>query len=57
MRRVLAEFVTDEAGTETLEWGLVCALLVIGSIFAITLIGPRMTQMWNDINNKVPSAD
>ena len=25
----------DERGTETLEWGLVCGLLVIGAIAAI----------------------
>ena len=56
MRKDFAAFLQDEAGTETLEWGLVCALLVIGSLAAIALIGPKMTQMWNDINNTMPSG-
>ena len=53
----LARFVRDESGTETLEWGLVCGLLVIGAITAIALIGPKVTDMWNDVNNEIPAAD
>ena len=52
----LARFVRDESGTETLEWGLVCGLLVIGAIAAIALIGPKVTDMWNDVNNEIPAA-
>ncbi|CAN5381370.1 hypothetical protein BH09PLA1_BH09PLA1_30580 [soil metagenome] len=47
-------FVVSEEGTETLEWSLVCGLLVIGAIAAIALIGPKVTTMWNNINTAVP---
>ena len=60
MKRIanmLCGFVKDEQGTETLEWGLVCGLLVVGAITAITLIGPKVTDMWNDVNNEIPNAD
>jgi Flp pilus assembly pilin Flp len=50
-------FVADESGTETLEWGLVCGLLVVGAITAIGFIGPKVTDMWNDVNNEIPNAD
>ena len=53
----LRRFVRDERGTETLEWGLVCGLLVIGAIAALALIGPKVTDMWNDVNNEIPTAD
>ena len=53
----IAAFLRDEAGTETLEWGLVCGLIVVGAIVAITAIGPKVTDMWNDINNEIPAAD
>ena len=53
----LAGFVKDERGTETLEWGLVCGLIVIGAITALVLIGPKITDMWNDVNNEIPAAD
>jgi len=49
-------FARDERGTETLEWGLVCGLLVIGAIVAIGFIGPKVTDMWNNVNNKIPNA-
>jgi len=49
-------FVRDPRGTETLEWGLVCGLLVIGAITAIALIGPKVTDMWNDVNNSIAAA-
>ena len=54
MRKVLG-FLKDEAGTETLEWGLVCGVLVVGAITAITLIGPKITAMWNNLNNEIPA--
>jgi len=53
----LLAFIRDERGTETLEWGLVCGLIVVGAITAIALIGPKVTDMWNDVNNEIPPAD
>ena len=54
--QLLVRFLRDESGTETLEWGLVCGLLVIGAIAALALIGPKVTDMWNDVNNEIPAA-
>ena len=56
MRKIVA-FLKDDSGTETLEWGLICGLIVIGAITMIVLIGPKVTDMWNDMNNAVPAAD
>ena len=55
--KMIVGFVKDESGTETLEWGLVCGLLVVGAITAIGFIGPKITDMWNDVNNEIPNAD
>ena len=58
MQRIVKKligFVRDESGTETLEWGLVCGLIVVGAITAIALIGPKITSMWNDVNNTIPA--
>ena len=54
--RKIAAFLKDESGTETLEWGLVCGLIVVGAIVAIALIGPKVTDMWNDTNTAVPAG-
>ena len=55
--KMIVGFMKDESGTETLEWGLVCGLIVVGAITAIALIGPKVTDMWNDVNNEIPNAD
>jgi len=52
--RLLREVICDEQGTETLEWGLVCSLIVIGTIAAITLIGPKVKSQWDAINAAIP---
>jgi Flp pilus assembly pilin Flp len=52
--RALLSFMRDERGTETLEWGLVCGLIVVGAITAITLVGPKVAKLWDDVNTKLP---
>jgi len=54
MKSLLARLVKDEQGTETLEWGLVCGLIVVGAITAIALIGPKVSTMWNNLNSQIP---
>ncbi len=50
----LKRLAVNEDGTETLEWGLVCGLIVVGAIAAITLIGPKVKAMWNNVNSQIP---
>jgi Flp pilus assembly pilin Flp len=40
----------DERGTETLEWGLVCGLIVLGAIVALAAIGPKVSGMWTNLD-------
>ena len=57
MKKAIMQFVRDEAGTETLEWGLVCGLIVVGAIAAIVVIGPKVKTMWDNTKtgiNTVP---
>jgi Flp pilus assembly pilin Flp len=59
MRRlwqVLHRLARDEHGTETLEWGLVCGLIVVGAVTVIALIGPKVTAMWNNVNQTIPAS-
>jgi Flp pilus assembly pilin Flp len=51
--RPILGFFADERGTEVLEWGLVCGLIVIGAIAAIAAIGPKVKGMWDNCNNAI----
>jgi len=53
LSNTIARFMRDERGTETLEWGLVCGLIVVGAIVAIGSIGPKVTKMWEDVDSKI----
>jgi len=48
--KTLIRLFNDEQGTETLEWGLVCGLIVLGAIVAIASIGPKITAMWSNVD-------
>jgi Flp pilus assembly pilin Flp len=50
-------FMKDDGGTETLEWGLVCGLIIVGAITLLALMGPGVTDMWNDVHNELAPAD
>jgi Flp pilus assembly pilin Flp len=52
--KIIGRLLSEEQGTETLEWGLVAGLIVVGAIVAITAIGPKVTKMWTDTNAAIP---
>ena len=52
--RTTLRMLRDERGTEVLEWGLVAGLIVVGSIAAIVLLGPKVKDLWDDIAAELP---
>jgi Flp pilus assembly pilin Flp len=55
MRKLLGKLLIEEQGTETLEWGLVCGLIVVGAIVAIAAIGPKVKTYWENTNTAIPA--
>jgi len=55
-RKAIERFARDQRGTETLEWGLICGLIIVGAIAMITLIGPKVQKLWEDFNGSIPKA-
>jgi Flp pilus assembly pilin Flp len=53
VKKMIGRLLRDESGTETLEWGLICGLVIVGAIAAMTFIGPKITKVWNDTNSAV----
>jgi Flp pilus assembly pilin Flp len=54
--KALRSFLADERGTETLEWGLLCGLIIVGALTAIAVIGPKVTGIWDKNKAAVESA-
>ncbi|HEY8414344.1 MAG TPA: Flp family type IVb pilin [Thermaerobacter sp.] len=46
----------DERGQGMVEYGLIIALVAIGVIVALSLIGDELTRIFNDIGTELQSA-
>jgi len=49
MRKML-DFLKDENGQGMVEYGLIIALIAIVVIAALTLLGPKIAKMFNNVN-------
>ena len=52
MRKML-DFLKDENGQGMVEYGLIIALIAIVVIAALTILGPKIAQMFNKVNAQV----
>jgi Flp pilus assembly pilin Flp len=55
MKTVL-RFLKDERGTETVEWAVIIGIIATGAIAAATLIGPKVTSIFNNLESQLPAA-
>jgi pilus assembly protein Flp/PilA len=56
MKPVLSRFVSDEAGTTAIEYGLVACILSITLVAALILVGPELQALYGRIHDVVGSA-
>ncbi len=50
----LLRFLKDEEGVTAIEYGLIAALIAIGIIAAVTLIGQKLAKTFNTIEAALP---
>ena len=51
MSRTIRRFVADESGMETVEWGVVAAIIVGAVIAAVTTIGANVKRTFHTLVN------
>ena len=51
MRKLLASFVADESGMETVEWAILAALIVAGLVAVITTLGSNILAKFTILKN------
>ncbi|MCR5629262.1 Flp family type IVb pilin [Eubacterium sp.] len=54
MRKML-DFLKDENGQGMVEYGLIIALIAIVVIAALTILGPKIAALFNQVNDQVNS--
>lgn len=57
MTEMLRTIWTDEEGQDLIEYGLLLAIITVAAIVAITAIGPKVADYFNDANTALPAAD
>ena len=55
-KSVWARILADERGTSAIEYGLICAMIVIGLISAVSGVASETTSMWNTVSKKSEEA-
>ncbi|MDB5293222.1 MAG: Flp/Fap pilin component [Phycisphaerales bacterium] len=51
LRNWTARFIRDERGMETVEWGVLAALIVVGLVTAIGTLGNHVLTKFNALQN------
>lgn len=53
MINFLRQCARAERGATAVEYGLICALIVLAAMGAITSFGANAIAMWNNVSNEV----
>lgn len=56
MRNFITRFAKDESGATAIEYGLIAALVAVGLIVALGLLGTELSGLFTRIANKLKGA-
>ena len=51
----MKRFLQDESGATAIEYGLICALIVLACVAGMTVLGGGSNGMWGKLENDVTS--
>lgn len=51
----MMRFLKDEEGQGMVEYGLIIGLVAVVVIVALTVLGPKIGDMFNNVNAQLPS--
>jgi Flp pilus assembly pilin Flp len=54
MKNVLARFVREEEGQDLIEYSLLCALIAVASILAMTQLGTAIQGVFDYVRGQLP---
>ena len=56
MKQGMAHLLKDERGTSAVEYGFICAMIVIGLISAVRGVADENTGLWATVSSKQQEA-
>ncbi len=57
MRKLFKSFVSDESGVTAIEYGLIAALVAVGLITALTLLGDELAITFDSVADELVTAN
>jgi pilus assembly protein Flp/PilA len=57
LNKLLKAILEDRSGATAIEYGLIAALIVIAMITALNNFANETISMWNNVSNKMSSAN
>ncbi len=57
MKNLVKSLLSDERGTETVEWGLMAGLIVGGLVLTVAAIGTWVRLKFEDLQSNLESSD
>lgn len=56
LTKSIHRLIRDSKAATAIEYGLICALIVLAIMAALLALGAVTTDMWNNVSNKVQTA-
>ncbi|WBY09228.1 Flp family type IVb pilin [Sphingomonas sp. 7/4-4] len=56
LTKSIHRLVRDSKAATAIEYGLICALIVLAIMAALVALGTVTGEMWNDVSTKVQTA-
>jgi len=56
MKNLLVKLSRDEDGAALVEYGLLVALIAVGCVAALTLLGVNLKTMFTNVAGKIPTT-
>ena len=56
MKCFVLKMLKDDRGTSAVEYGIICAMIIIGLVSAVAGLGEQTSSMWQDVSSKSEAA-
>ena len=56
LTKLIHRLIRDSKAATAIEYGLICALIVLAIMAALLALGTVTSEMWNNVSDKVQTA-